>query len=519
MSKGKLSKRARTLLAVCAAVVVLAGALTTLLLLPAPEDSASSGETSSTPAITVVDRSKDAEGETVENPVKSMTIQLESEEIAFITGEDGGLIVEQYKDLEPETYELSALASQTASITAVKDYGAVENPADYGFDNPTATVSATYHDDSTFSFEIGSQTPLKDGYYLRETGGTNVYEVELYVAETFTVPSTDYIGTTLMTSPEVREDDDSGQAVLRDMELSGTVRADKPFAFRMVTTEDTDFSLYTYMMTSPYLRGCNSDKIQNLQSFTALTASSAVKAYPTEEDLAAYGLDEPYSVAELHTAVSTLVDDPDASSTSSGEEAEQVTSFYNVAEHTIRVGDTDEDGNYYVMVDDIPVVYLVSSSSISTWVEAQYDDLADSLLFMRDITTVKNVSITIDGEKTTFDLTHYPDEEDRDDMMVVKSGDQTLDTASFRSLYQNLMGITRYGATESKPTGDPDVTVEIVPMEGEGDTIRVDLYQKDASLYTCVQDTGEYYEVKASLVTRIIENVPDYLAGEEIVAN
>ena len=337
------------------------------------------------------------------------------------------------------------------------------------------------------------------------------------MAETFTAPSTDYIGTTLMTTPEIKEDDDSGQAVLRDMELSGTVRADKPFAFRMVTTEDTDFSLYTYMMTSPYLRGCNSDKIQNLQSFTSLTASRAVKAYPTEEDLAAYGLDEPYSVAELHTAVSTLVDDPDASSTSSGEEAEQVTSFYNVAEHTIRVGDTDEDGNYYVTVDDIPVVYLVSSSSISLWVEAQYDDLADSLLFMRDITTVKNVSVTIDGEKTTFDLTHYPDEEDRDDMMVVKSGDQTLDTASFRSLYQNLMGITRYGAAASKPTGDPDVTVEIVPIEG--DTIRVDLYQKDASIYTCVQDTGEYYEVKASLVTRIIENVPDYLAGEEIVAN
>ncbi len=515
MSKGKsISKRARTLIAVCVAVVVLAGALTTLLLLPAPEDSSSSDGASSTPVITVVDKTKDAEDETVENPVKSMTIKLQNEEIAFVTGEDGTLIVEKYKDLEQDTYGLESVASAAASITANEDYGTVENPADFGFDAPLATVDVTYHDDSTFSFEIGAETPMKDGYYLRETGSSTIYEVDTTTGETFSAPSTSYISTTVMTAPQTKDDDDNGQAVLRDMELSGTVRADKPFAFRMVTSSDTDFALYSYMITSPYLRGCNTDKVQSIQSYTSLVASDVVKVYPTEEDLTTYGFDDPYSVAKLHTAISTLVDDPEAS-TVSGTEPEQVTSYYNVTEYVLTVGNKDEDGNYYMMVGDVPVIYLVAPSSISAWVEVQYDDLADSLLFMRDITTVKSVSLTADGQKTTFDLTHYPDEEERDDQLVVKVGDKQLDTASFRTLYQIMMSVTRYGAASEKPTGTPDVTLEITPIEGNA--IVVKLYQKDASIYTCVQDSGEYYEVRASLVNKLVDRTADYLAGKEIV--
>lgn len=67
--------------------------------------------------------------------------------------------------------------------------------------------------------------------------------------------------------------------------------------------------------------------------------------------------------------------------------------------HTITVGNKDEDGNYYVMADDIPVIYLVSSSSISSWVSLQYDDVADTMLFMENIVNVKSISLTVDGRR------------------------------------------------------------------------------------------------------------------------
>lgn len=164
-------------------------------------------------------------------------------------------------------------------------------------------------------------------------------------------------------------------------------------------------------------------------------------------------------MAKLNTAISSTKDDPNASSsasssTSSGSgETPQITYYYNVAAHTITVGNKDEDGNYYVMADDIPVIYLVSSSSISSWVSLQYDDVADTMLFMENIVNVKSISLTVDGKETLFELSHYPDKEESDDQLVVKVGDKTYSTPTFRSLYQILMGVARNGSASEKPSG------------------------------------------------------------------
>lgn len=55
--------------------------------------------------------------------------------------------------------------------------------------------------------------------------------------------------------------------------------------------------------------------VSDLASAAAsLSATKAVLAYPTAEDLAAYGLDDPYSVARLNVAVKTTEEPEDTSS-------------------------------------------------------------------------------------------------------------------------------------------------------------------------------------------------------------
>lgn len=520
MSKaGRMSKRTRTLILAAVAVLVLGALLAVLLLFPSGEEGASS-TASSDPSVTVLDKTKDAEGNLVDNPVKALTIQLKEEEITFSMVDDE-LVADKYKDLPVNTYNIGSLADDVANITATRKVESQEDPSAFGFDEPLARVKATYHDDSTYEFEIGAETPYKDGYYFRETGGSDIYIINTVMGEMITQSSTAYIGTTLITTPTVKEDDDNGQAVLRDMALSGSVR-ETPFSFQRVTSEDSDqFAYSTYKITTPYLRGMDSNQSQTMSSYTSLSALEAVVAYPTAEDLTKYGFDTPYSVAKLNVAVTTEVEDTEASSntTSSGTETATKTSYYNVTPHTLTVGGQDEDGNYYLMADDIDVVYLVSASSISTWVDLQYDDLADKMLFMTDITTVASMAWTIDGKETVFELTHHPDEEDRDDTLTVKVGDKTLSTPDFRSLYQVMMSIERNSAAESKPTGTPDLTFRLTLLDESEPFITANFYHTSASLYTCVLDTGEYYQVKASDINTLKTQMDNYLNGKEVKAN
>ena len=76
-----MSKQLRTLLFAGIGIVALGAILAVLLLLP---NRTGEGDTSSTassdPSISLVDKSKDAQGEAVEKPVKKVTVKISPDE-------------------------------------------------------------------------------------------------------------------------------------------------------------------------------------------------------------------------------------------------------------------------------------------------------------------------------------------------------------------------------------------------------------------------------------------------------
>ena len=81
------------------------------------------------------------------------------------------------------------------------------------------------------------ESPTKEGYYLREVGTNPVYLVDSTFASTISQPSTAYIGRNVVTAPTVKTDDDNGQAILREIELTGRVRT-SPLILRRSTADD-----------------------------------------------------------------------------------------------------------------------------------------------------------------------------------------------------------------------------------------------------------------------------------------
>ena len=190
-----MSKQVRTLILAGVAVVALVALLLVLIfLLPSGGTGDTSSAASSDTSVTVLDKSKGADGKTVDHPIKNIQITIGNETYILSQNEEGELVADSYKDLPINTYEISSLVSTLTTITASKEIASnPDSPADYGFTGEfapvessetssgsasseesssprepkpvglTAQISVTYHDDTTYGFEIGRESPTKEG--------------------------------------------------------------------------------------------------------------------------------------------------------------------------------------------------------------------------------------------------------------------------------------------------------------------------------------------------------------------
>lgn len=521
-----MSKRVRTIIIVLIAVVLLAGGLTAVLLLTEPADGGESGSSdTSTNTISLLDKTTDSDGNTLEKPVTKVEVETPDETFTIADNADGILSVEDYADLPVNSTNIESLTGALASISANRKLESPESPSEYGFDDPLVRVTATYEDGSTYSFEIGAMSEVSDEAYFRQADSGDIYMVTAAFAETVSQKSTAYIGTTLVSAPSVDEDDEEGKPVLRSITLSGSVRDGETLTVRRTNSEDSDtLSMYTYVVEKPFLRGANDTNAREaFDTAYSLVADEAAFAHPTDKQKQECGLDDPYSVAQMTLAVETTQAEEGtttttaaASSSESGEEA--VTRYYNVQQYTVTVGkeSPDGDGRYYVMVDGLDVIYLVSESSMP-WLDVTYNDVATTMLFLQDITSIESISITENGKETLFSLTHDPEATDSDDMLTVKVDGEQKDTANFRNLYQVLMGVERIGDADETPTGEPDMIIQINPIDSQDQAITARLYRTSGSRYTCVMQDGDRYAVSAGSVETVSKQLANYLAGQEVL--
>lgn len=555
-----MSKQVRTIIIAIVAVVALSGVLAVLLLLPqmtgGQTDTSSAASTASDSSITLHNKLLDEDGQSVDTPVKNAEILLDkkveaadessstaessaeesqdgeetaderiTEELSFILAESGDLVVEKYQELPVNTSKASTLKSDLATITATKKIETDLSASDFGFDRPQAKVSVTYHDDSTYAFEIGDRAPLDAGYYFREEGSSDIYLVSISFGEAMLQEGKDYVSLSMYTKPSLNEDADSDTVCVQEMGLSGQVRQDHPFKLRQQTNEDPDYVMSSYVMLEPFfMRQIDDNQITTLTTnMTSLTAKSIVSVYPTEEEKAQYGFNDPYSVADLRIAVRQAETTSDSSDTSDSSQSEEETPtvYYNIRNHVVTLGSKDADGNYYAMItsdgEEMPVIYLVSASAVP-WAETQYGDILGTLLFLRNITNINDIVVSWGDTSYTFNLEHFPDAEESAEKLKVTVDGVVYDTENFRQLYQIMMSVKRNGEVEDEPSGTPDMTIEIHPNDGSGEIV-ANFYKYNANNYICELNDGDRYLVTAASVSNTIKQVENYLAGKTIVAN
>ncbi len=511
-----MSKRARTLLVSAIALLTLAALLVVLLLLPDTSGSGDTETTTTVPDTTVVLVDK---GSNV--TVSSVTVTLPEETYTVSPDENGDMVVKGYEGLP------SYAAGYETLTEALLGFGAYrmitdspEHPEDFGFSDEaasTAALTVKYSDETDFSFEIGDLAPSGEGYYLRKADSAAVYMIDTSFVSTVAPASTYYLSTAPLTSPTAESTDE--EVVVRDVTLSGSVRPE-PLTFQISTEvleEGQQAQMITgFYLTKPYLRNVKSGtNLLSASSYYGFSADSVAKVRPTAADLKQYGLTDPYSecVANLSVKKTTTEIDPDT-----GEETTSI-SFRSTFEYTIKLGNETEDGDRYAVVytedEMIPLLYTVTPSSLA-WAETQYNDIADTLLFFTYIYQVEEMTITMDGTSTKFDLTHDSEAEERDNQLTVIANNKQYGTANFRTLYSKMMQIERNGSTDVKPTGEPVLSIDIVTNTSVAHTGWIKLYRYSAGKYAVLHDTGELYLVDAKDVEEFMADYRKFLNGEDI---
>ena len=502
-------KRGRVIVAVLAAVAVLGGgwfAATHTDWLKAPEvsEEAESAEPALDPLV-----DKSALGE---DAVELVEIGVGGETVTIKKNADGLMTVADLADLPRNADAISSLLSELLTITPASQVMQDATEADLeacGLLEPTAYASVTYTDGDVFSFEIGRLESGENAhYYARKTGDTAVYLVEASLCQALTHPATDYLATTLTPAPAAAADDDTGTVKLDKLTLTGTLRAE-PVVLRHA--EDSDPSSVkmagNYVVEKPYFRAVNTELVSPWETGLCDASASGVAAvYPTEEQLAAFGLKEPHSVATLTFAVYP-----------SSEVSDDTAKPYNRVSYTLSLGDKNEAGDYYALLDGVDIVYTVAASAVP-WAKVTFGDVASATLFLHYITEVSDLAFTINGAESVVHLTHTGETSDSAATFTASLGGNDLSEADTRTLYRLMMMTKRIASAEAveSPTGTPTLTLRLSFLDSSESDAVYSFYPYSANRYLCAAADGDVFPVKASDVESLITQIERYVNGETV---
>ena len=478
----------KNLIIVAAGIVVLGGLTAVLTLTGKGADSASSAASTATIDL-VSKKSEDIVSMSVKNkkgsyvliPVQTPAASAASGSSS--TASSAGTITYTLKGLEGVPID-SMAAEQVIqngfSLVATKNLGAMENLEEFGLKDPQATVEVSFKDGSTYNYKIGSVSATdSSSYYMCGENSNNVYVVSVDAGildnENYFI-SKDILAIT----------NSSGENDFTKIQLSGK-NFPQPITIAKTGTAEK--------ITSPFSAATDTTKLNAVQTALAtVTATSVVSVNPDAAALKGYGLDQPAAIAEFTV---------------------------NKGNYKLLVGAKKDDG-YYVMLDKVNAVYLVSASSIGAWVETSAFTLRSKLILLPTISDVKSITVIQGSDSSTLTATRTKDESKSTQdkpvytYKVAGSNGKELDyDTNYKNFYQSLISLELLETADGKPSGSPVYSVEYQYYDKNNkDTIQ--FYQSGDRRYTAVVNGQVQGVVTSSDVDSIIANYQKLQNGQAV---
>lgn len=493
-----MKKQIRNLIIGLVIVAVLAGVLLVVIKLPESEEESSSSSISSASSTSISLLSLSlSDIQTVE--VKN------TEEYVLVREPDteNEWIIEDLKGLPKVKNSYAMLALAMCSLNAQKVID--ENPSDlaqFGLAEPASTVTAVMKDGSRHTVEVGNEAPGGNGYtYLKMAGEPTVYVVNSSDVKRMLQVRADYISKELYTL-----EDTSTTPSIVNCTFSGTSRSEEMKIEVMSeeassSTNNAQVGYSNYLITAPKTRDTSTQVFSDVADTVFSTVATDIVAYNvTQEQKAEYGLDTPYTTLQM---------------------------TYTEGENTYtldyKASEMDANGEFYLMVGDVPVIYraYINSDATNNWHNIQYATMASRLFILPYINDLSAVTVTTPEGSYRFELT-LVDAGTDDEKLNIHYNGKALTEKTFKKFYQVIIGPT----TEQLVDGVEDLeltsplltcTYEYVDSSREKDEVS---FYKGPTRQVYVAVNGEVeFTTRDAFIDKVYGDIPKILNNEEVTTD
>ena len=542
----------------------------------------------------------DQEAETEETEESSLPVSVTDDEIAKVTVKNGDVTMTYTKNDDTWTYEEdsdfpldeSAVDTKMSKLTSLTVDRLLESPEDlseYGLDEPKQEVTVLKTDGTAFTLYIGNQNSSNNDFYVKVDDGTDVYTMpasSVYVldmqpydvakADTFpTLESTnirnikvekedgtvefssDENGTSWTVKDQDGNEEEAGTTVASDLttavsslsykdfvDYKGDDLAryglDKPAETVTIVTEETEAETEAVSGTETAESETGSE-----ETTTEAVSETATEAVSEEE------MTEAATETETATEAATEAEtEPESETETEEPKTIEVTT-------TLLIGNTNDDGDYYVKLADHDGVYTMAESTLEKLLNVDVLDYVS--LYLNDVpmTNMKSLEVTYQGETKTLSVESEEvpveteastEEETEAETIKISAGaldeagteaeteaetateaeteqqmqtvyhylvdGEEVDSTPFRLFYNNLIAMQAQKRTSEAPevSGDPDF--KLVFTKVDGTKLTTEFYLADDGLYDVLSDQALPARISKMDVQKIIGYYEDIINPE-----
>lgn len=425
----------------------------------------------------------------VEN--KSGTMDIKSETPVNEDGETEATIytLVGYEDFTLQSGTPDAIANDAAKLeflSVVSIDG--KKSSDCGLDDPRATVTVEYTDDTKSVIIVGDDAPQSAGTYVKFGSSETIYLVSADAVDSFTYGVNDMFTTTVNDTPS-----DTNNLQYSKISLSGT-NFPKEIVFE--PNADSTKNAASCVLVSPDKWYASETGTSNISgAIRGLLAESVVMVNPSEAQLSELGLTKPYARLEAVYPDETI---------------------------KLLASAPDSEGKVNFMVEGEKVVYKYIAERLP-WVTISYDDVVTEYVLHSNISAVSELVVNNGSATYSFALkteeTTTVDEDGNESTTTattVKYGNKEINSGYFSTYFQNITLLERSDLSDAKANGDRVLTVEFKYTDGSTD--KVEFVSTGASTYLAVVNGKTLGNVHKTNVDKICEQTK-LVAENKDVAN
>ena len=554
----------------------------------------------------------DQEAETEETEESSLPVSVTDDEIAKVTVKNGDVTMTYTKNDDTWTYEEdsdfpldeSAVDTKMSKLTSLTVDRVLESPEDlseYGLDEPKQEVTVLKTDGTAFTLYIGNQNSSNNDFYVKVDDSTDVYtmpasSVNVFDMQPYDVAKADTFPTLESTNirnikvekedgtVEFNSDETGTSWTVKDQdgneEKAGTTAAsDLTTAVSSLSYKDfvdykgDDLARYGLDKPAETVTVVSEETEAATESETAEeTVSEAEAVSGTETAESENGSEETTTEAVSETATEAVSEEEMTEAATGTETAtEAVTEAETEPESeteteepktievttTLLIGNTNDDGDYYVKLADHDGVYTMAESTLEKLLNVDVLDYVS--LYLNDVpmTNMKSLEVTYQGETKTLTVESEEvpveteastEEETEAETIKISAGaldeagteaeteseteteaeteqqmqtvyhylvdGEEVDSTPFRLFYNNLIAMQAQKRTSEAPevSGDPDF--KLVFTKVDGTKLTTEFYLADDGLYDVLSDQALPARISKMDVQKIIGYYEDIINPE-----